>query len=114
LSGQVDLARVYAVEQILAQYGATVQQVAQQLQIKMIVSPEAVIFAPPEASITSQVSAALNTRLPAVQIVPPQGYQPSRNAVASYQQIQQTLLTAQAIRAQQSQQQQGAQAPAGR
>lgn len=116
LSGQVDMARVFAVEQILAQYGATVQQVAQQLQIQMIVAPEAVIYAPPAASITQQVSTALNARIPSVQIVPPQGYQPSRNAVASYQQIQQALLTAQAIQAQQQaqQQQQGAQAPAGR
>ncbi len=115
LSGQVDLARVYAVDQILAQYGASVQQVAQQLQVQMIVTPDAVIYAPPAASITQQVSAALNTKVPAVQIVPPQGYQPSRNAVSTYQQIQQALLTAQAIQqAQQQQQQQGAQAPAGR
>ena len=117
LSGQVDLARVFAVEQIMAQYGPALQQVAQQLQVQMVVSPEAVIYAPPAASITQQVSAALNTRVPAVQIVPQAGYQPNRNAVATYQQIQQALLTAQAIQAQQQAQQtqqQGAQAPAGR
>ncbi len=102
LSGQVDLARVYAVEQILAQYGASVQQVAQQLGIDMIVAPEAVVYAPPAASITQQVSAALNTRVPAVQIVPQQGYQPRRDSIATYQQIQQALITAQAIQQQQA------------
>lgn len=112
LSSQVDLARVYAVEQILAQYGASLQEVAQQLKVQMIITPDAIVYAPPAASITQQVSAALNTRVPAVQIVPPQGYQPNRQAVATYQQIQQALLTAQAIQAQQAQQQAQPTAPA--
>lgn len=112
MSGQVDLARVYVVDQILAQYGASLQQVAQQLKIQMIVTPDAVIYAPPAASITQQVSAALNTKVPSVQVVPPQNYVPTRDALGTYQQIQQTLLTVQAIRAQQAQQQQQSAAPA--
>ncbi|MEP2736848.1 MAG: OmpH family outer membrane protein [Erythrobacter sp.] len=114
LSGQVDLARVYAIEQILAQYGPSLQQVAQQLQVQMVVTPDAILYAPPAASITQQVSAALNTKVPAVQIVPPQGFNPRRDSVATYQQIQQALLTAQAIQRQQAAQQAATPAPAGR
>lgn len=114
LSGQVDMARVYAVQQILRQYGPSLQEVAQRLQVQMVVTPDAILYAPPAASITQQVSAALNTKVPSVQIVPPQGFQPSRNAVATYQQIQQALLTAQAIQQQQAAQQAATPAPAGR
>ena len=115
LSGQVDMARVYVVQQILGQYGSSLQQVVQQLQVQMVVTPDAILYAPPAASITQQVSAALNSKVPAVQHVPPQNFQPTRNAVATYQQIQQALLTAQAIQQQQAAQQAAQpQAPAGR
>lgn len=121
LSNQVEAARVYAVEQILAQYGPALQQVVQQQQLQLVLTPEAVIYAPPQASITQQVSTALNTLVPSVAIVPPQGWQPSRNAVGLYQQIQQRLVAAQAMQAQQQAAQQRAgqqppatQAPSGR
>lgn len=117
LTNQIEAARVYAVEQILAQYRAALQQVTQQQQIQLVLSPDVVIYAPQQASITQQVTAALNTLVPSVAIVPPQGWQPTRNAVAVYQQIQQRLIAAQAIQAQQQaaqQQQQQQQAPSGR
>ena len=118
LSNQVESARVYAIQQILAQYGASLEQVVQQQQIQLVLAPEAVAYALPAANISQQVTAALNTRVPSVGIVPPQDWQPSRNAVAVYQQIQQALATAQAIQAQQqaaqAQQQGTTQAPTGR
>ena len=118
LSNQVESARVYAIQQILAQYGASLEQVVQQQQIQLVLAPEAVAYAQPAANISPQVTTALNTRVPSVGIVPPQGWQPSRNAVAVYQQIQQALATAQAIQAQQqaaqAQQQGTTQAPSGR
>ena len=118
LSNQVESARVYAIQQILAQYGASLEQVVQQQQIQLVLAPEAVAYALPAANISPQVTTALNTRVPSVAIVPPQGWQPSRNAVAVYQQIQQALATAQAIQAQQqaaqAQQQGTTQAPTGR
>lgn len=116
LSNQVEAARVYAVEQILAQYRAALQQVVQQQKIQLVLTPEAIVYAPPQASITQQVSTALNTLVPTATIVPPQGWQPTRNAVGVYQQIQQRLLAAQAMQAQQqaAQQQQNTQAPSGR
>ena len=107
LTNQIDGARVYAVEQILAQYGASIEQVVQQLQIQLVLTPDVVVYAPPAANITKQVTAALNAKVAAVNIVPPQGWQPNRNSVAVYQEINQLL---QIVAAQQAQQQ-GAQQP---
>ncbi len=118
LTAQIDGARVYAVEQILMQYSASLQEVVQAQSIQMIVSPDAIIYAPPQADISQQVTTALNAKVPSVTIVPAQGWQPNRNSVAVFQQIQQVLLQAQAIQqaqaAQQQQQQPAAQAPEGR
>ena len=118
LTDQIEAARVYAVEQILIQYRPALEQVVQQLNVRVVLSPETVIYAPPQANITQQVTAALNTNVPSVTIVPPQNWRPSRNVVAVYQQIQQTLAAAQAIQAQQqaaqAQQQANTQAPSGR
>jgi len=118
LTDQIDAARVYAIEQILVQYRPSLEQVVQQLGVQVVLTPESMIYAPPQANITQQVTAALNTRVPSVAIVPPQTWRPSRNVVALYQQIQQTLAAAQAIQAQQqaaqAQQQPATQAPSGR
>ena len=112
LNNQVQSARVYAIEQIMVQYGPSLQEVVQQQQIQMIVAPDSVVYAPEQADITPQVVAALNAKLSAVNIVPPQGWQPSRNSVAVYQQVSQVL---QALAIQQAQQQaaQQQQAPQG-
>jgi len=81
----------------------------------MIIDPGSLLFAEPGADITDQVSTALNTKVPSVGIVPPSGWQPSREGVQLYQEIQQRLMTAQLIQQRQQQQQQGnPQAPAGR
>ena len=119
LTDQIESARVYAVEQILVQYRASLEQVVQQLNVQVVLAPESVVYAPPQANITQQVTAALNTQVPSVAIIPPQNWRPSRNVVAVYQQIQQTLAAAQAIQAQQQaaqaqQQQPAAQTPQGR
>lgn len=117
MSNQVEGARVYAIEQILRQYGASVQQVAQQQQIQLVLAPESVIYAPPAVNVTQQVVNVLNTKVPSVQIVPPQNWQPNRNAVAIFQQIQQVLVAAQMQAQQQAAaqpQNQNTQAPSGR
>ena len=109
LSNQVDRARVYAIEQILRQYSAALQEVVTQRQIQMVIAPDAVVYAPTAANITQQVATSLNAKVPSVQITPPQDWQPSRNAVGMYQQIQQALMTASAIQQAQAQQQPAAQ-----
>jgi len=106
LTNQVDSARVYAIEQILLQYGAALQEVVTRQQIKLVLDPGSVLFAVPESDITAAVTTALNGKVTSVQIVPPAGWQPSREGVQVYQQIQQTLLTAQMIQQRQQQQQQ--------
>ncbi|HAU22868.1 MAG TPA: hypothetical protein DCS24_09820 [Erythrobacter sp.] len=121
LNNQVQAARVYAIEQILIQYGPSLQEVIQQQQIQMIVSPESVIFAPEQANITGQVVTVLNTKVSAVNIVPPQDWQPARESLALFQQVSQILqaLAIQQAQQQAAQQQQQAaqgndQAPTGR
>lgn len=112
LSNQIDLARVYALEQILRQYSATLQQVVTQNQVQMVVSPDAVIYSAPAADMTTKVVTALNTAVPSVQTTAPAGWQPSRQAVAVYQQVQQIFAIAQQQQAQQAQQ--PTQQPSGR
>ena len=118
LSNQIDGARVFAIEQIIMQYGSALQDVTTAEQIKVVLDPGTVLFAVPEMDITPKVTAALNARVPAVGVVPPAGWQPSREGVQVYQEIQQRLMAAQVMqqRQQQAQQQQqgNPQAPAGR
>lgn len=118
LNNQIDGARVFAVEQIIVQYPSALQDVTTKDQIKFVIDPGSLLFAPPEADISAKVTAALNVRVPAVGVVPPSGWQPSREGVQIYQEVQQRLI--QATIAQQQQQaaaaaQQGnPAAPAGR
>jgi Skp family chaperone for outer membrane proteins len=117
LTNQIDAARVYAVEQVITQYGAALQEVVTRQQIKLVIDPATVIFTVPEADITAQITTALNAKVPTVGIVPPQGWQPARESVQLFQEIQQRLMTAQLIQQrqqQQTQQQGNPQAPAGR
>ncbi len=118
LTNQIDAARVYAVEQVIVQYGAALQEVVTKQQIKLVIDPATVMFTVPEADITQQITTALNAKVPSVGIVPPQGWQPARESVQLFQEIQQRLMAAQVMqqRQQQAQQQQqgNPQAPAGR
>ena len=116
ITNQVNAARIYAVEQILGQYANALTDVTTQQQIVMVMQPESVQFAAQGADITQLVTTALNTRIPAVQIVPPADWRPQRQSAQIFQEIQQTLLTAQLIQQQQAAQQQqpATQAPAGR
>ncbi|MDP4539088.1 OmpH family outer membrane protein [Qipengyuania sp. DY56-A-20] len=113
LTNQIDMARAYALEQILRQYSPTLQQVVTQNQVQMVVAPDSVIYAQPAADMTGKVVAALNTAVPSVQTTPPAGWQPSRQTVSVYQQVQQIFAIAQQ-QAQQQQAQQPTQQPNGR
>jgi hypothetical protein len=90
-------------------------EVTKRQQIKMVVDPNSLLYFAPEADISEQVTTALNGKVPSVGIVPPSGWQPSREGAQIYQEIQQRLMTAQLIQQRQQQQQQGnPQAPVGR
>ncbi|AWW74348.1 hypothetical protein CD351_07905 [Erythrobacter sp. KY5] len=115
LTSQVNAARIYAVEQILAQYPAALTEVTTQQQVVMVLQPDVIQFAAQGADITQLITTSLNAKVPSVQIVPPADWRPQRQTAQIFQDIQQTLLTAQII--QQQQQQQGQpqpQTPAGR
>ncbi|MDG6079968.1 OmpH family outer membrane protein [Erythrobacter litoralis] len=117
LGGQIEIARVYAIDQMLQQYPAVIQEVVQQNSIQILLSPDSVVFAPQAATINQKVVTAMDARVPSVQIAPPANYQPSRNAVAVYQEIQGLAAAAaqqQAVAAQQGQTQQPAAQPSGR
>lgn len=119
LSNQIDGARIYAIEQIIQQYGAALQDVVNANQIKVVLDPASLLYSAPETDVTAKVTAALNTRVPNVTVVPPAGWQPSREGVQVYQEIQQRLAMAAQYAAAQQQQQGAAPqadpaAPAGR
>lgn len=111
LTNQIDGARIYAIEQIIVQYPAALRDVTTAQKIKLVISPDSLLFAPPEADITQQVTTALNAKVATVGVVPPANWQPSREGVQVFQEIQQRLLAAAQI-AQQQQAQQPAAAPA--
>lgn len=114
LTNQVNAARIYAVEQILMQYGAAVTEVTTQQQIVMVLQPEAVQFSADGADISPLITTSLNAKVPSVQIVPPADWRPSREAVTIFQEIQQLLLTSQLIQQRQQAAQQQQPAPSGR
>ena len=115
ISNQIDAARVYATEQVLQQYSTALQSVVAQNNITMVLSPDVVVWSNQAANINQKVLDAMNAAPGAVQVVPPQGWQPGQQSVGAYQQVQQIRMIAAARQqqAQQQQQQQPAQ-PSGR
>ncbi|QIQ86515.1 OmpH family outer membrane protein [Erythrobacter sp.] len=107
LSNQVELARVFVVEQIAQQYLPALREVVQQQQIALVLNPGALAVPSQEADITQAIVTSLNTKVPSVGVVPPQGYQPSRAGVQLTQDIEQTLQVISLLRQQQAAQQQG-------
>jgi Skp family chaperone for outer membrane proteins len=104
----ITLARVYAIEQIAMQYGNAVQQVVTANNVSLIVTPASVVYAAEAADVTDEIVARLNALVPTVSTSAPAGWQPQRQSVQLYQEVQQMLLTAAA----QQQAQQAAPAPA--
>lgn len=104
----ITLARVYVVEQLLLQYGAAQQSVITAKQIQLILDPASAIYANEAVNVTDDIAAALNQRVPTVTTAVPAGWQPQRQSVATYQDIEQLR----AAVAQQQAAQQAQQAPA--
>ena len=104
-------ARVYVIEQLLMQYSAALQQVTTQNNIQLVLNPNNVVWTTDAVDITQKIAAALNQLAPTVSTSVPQGWQPNRQSVALYQEVQDILLSAAVQQAQQAQQQ-GQAAPA--
>ena len=107
----INVARIYTIEQIALQYGTAVQNVVTANNISLILTPESVVFAANTVDVTAKIIAQLNTLVPTVSTSVPAGWQPQRQSVTLFQEIQQLLLTAAAQQAQQQAGQQPA-APA--
>ena len=104
----IQLARVYVIEQIALQYGPALQQVVAANNVSLILTPGSVVFAADAVDVTDEIVARLNTLVPTVTTTVPAGWQPQRQSVQLYQEVQQMLVAA----AQQQQAQQAAPAPA--
>lgn len=105
-------ARVYVIEQLLMQYSAALQQVVTQNNIQLVLNPNVVVWTADAANITQRVTAALNQLAPTVSTTAPQGWQPNRQSVAIYQEVQEMLVAAAVQQAQAQQGQAPAAAPA--
>ncbi len=115
LSQPIVLAQAYAIEQLIDDYQNAQQQVIQQKNIQIMLSPDAIQWAPETVNVTDELVAALNQRVPTVQATPPAGWRPRQESLATQQAVSQILLgVAQQQAAQQAAQQQQQAQPTGR
>ncbi len=98
-------AQMFAVESIFNEYSNAQQQVVTNKKIAVILSRDAFLYAPPQADVTNDITAVLDTRVPTVTTTPPADWQPQRNTVALHQQLQQLLVASARSQAAQQQQQ---------
>jgi Skp family chaperone for outer membrane proteins len=116
----ITIAQAYVLDQLAREYDAARQQVVTAKRIQIMLSPDAIQWAPPTVDVTNDMVAALNTRKPTVTTAVPAGWQPSREILQLQQTVQQILVAAaqqQAASVQQAQpttQQQPPAQPTGR
>src|SRR5688572_14806133 len=90
----IQLARIYVIEQIAMQYSPAVQQVVTANNISLIITPGSVVYANDAVDVTPKIVAQLNTLVPTVSTSVPAGWQPQRQSVSLYQEVQQMLVAA--------------------
>lgn len=115
-SQPIAMAQYYVIEQLIRDYNNAQQQVVQQKNIQLLLTPEAIQWGPDSVNVTDEIVAALNQRMPSVQVTPPAGWQPTlRETIAMHQAVQQVMMAAaQRAAQQQAQPQQPAARPTGR
>lgn len=111
-------AQAFALESIAAKFSEAQQRVVTAKKISIVLSPDAIIWAPATVDITAAIAAELDKIVPTVAITPPADWRPQTTTEPLYQQVQQRLMQAariQAYRDAQQAQQQGGQptAPVG-
>ena len=67
----IQLARIYAIEQIAMQYGPAVQQVVTANNVSLILTPGSVVYAADAVDVTDEIIAQLNTLVPTVSTAVP-------------------------------------------
>ena len=108
LTGPAARAQAYAIEMITQRYEEAQTAVVNAKKINVILSPDAVMYAPDAINVTPAITAELDRIAPTVSTAAPANWQPTRQTVALQQQLQQLAQ----LRAQYARQQ-GAAAPAG-
>lgn len=80
----------YVREQIMAQIEAPMQAAMAAANVDLVVQPEAVLSMTPNspANLTTALTAQLNSRVPSVQAIPPEGWQQGDTLQAAQQQQQ--------------------------
>ena len=115
VSQPIVLAQTYVIEQLINDYQNVQQQVVQQKKIQLLLSPDAIQWAPENVNVTNDLVAAMNQRMPSVQTTPPADWRPRQESLQTQQTVSQVLLgVAQQQAAQQAAQQQPTAQPTGR
>ncbi|MEE9433515.1 MAG: OmpH family outer membrane protein [Sphingorhabdus sp.] len=91
LQAPIVTARIYAIEEIGKKYEQAQKNVIAAKKIRLILAPDAFLWAPPEVDVTKDIAAELDRLIPSVGTTPPTGWKPSRQGAAVYQQIIQLL-----------------------
>lgn len=119
LTTPIVLAQMFTMEQVAAQYPTAQQQVVTEKNINLLLGSSSVLYLAPTLDadkeikdISSDVITKLDALAPVVNINVPQGWQPSRQTQALYQQIQQIRIASARRAAQAAQAGQAAAAPA--
>lgn len=97
-------AQAYAIEQVALKYDAALQAVVRAKNINIVLSPNAIQYAPPTVDVTKDVIAELDRQTPSVPITPPANWQPSQDTVTLLQQYRQAVYMQEMRRAQGAQQ----------
>lgn len=88
----ISIAQAYVLDQLAREYDAARQQVITAKRIQIMLSPDAIQWAPPAVDVTNDIVNALNTRKPSVSIAVPANWQPAPQILQLQQAVQQILL----------------------
>lgn len=94
VAAPITIAQAYVLDQLAREYDAARQQVVTAKRIQIMLSPDAIQWAPPAVDVTNDIVTALNTRKPTVSTAVPVGWQPAREILQLQQTVQQILLAA--------------------
>lgn len=91
LSRPIQLAQMYALEQLIVDYGNSRDTAMQAKGVQVLLDPQSVQMSPQTFDITPDILATLNQRVPTVQITPPAGWQPNQTVLQTHQAISQLI-----------------------
>ncbi len=108
------MAQYFVIQNITAKYEAAQQSVVAAKRVSIIVTPDALVWAPKTADITDAIVAQLDASVPTVATAPPAQWRPTRQTAAIHQQIQKLLIASARVQAAQAAANRPAAQPQGR